>query len=132
MRQQFLRIFLRVMGSVAMLAAFAVIMPYSWMDAIHQWLGMGSLPAAPIVGYLARSTSAFYAMFGGLLWLLSFDVKRYQRPLSYLGVVIILFGATLWGVDFAEGLPPFWRNAEGPLNMFFGVVILWGSRGSGE
>ena len=32
--------------------------PYSWMDAIHQGLGMGKLPDAPIVGYLVRSGHA--------------------------------------------------------------------------
>lgn len=132
MRQRFLKIFLRVVGSTAMLAVFAVIMPYSWMDAIHQWLGMGNLPADPIVGYLARSTSAFYAILGGLMWVLSFDLKRYQQPLTYLGVATVLFGMTLWGVDTVEGLPAFWRNGEGPINMFFGFVILWGSRGEGE
>lgn len=132
MRHRILRVFLRVVGSVAMLAVFAVVMPYSWMDAIHQGLDMGSLPAAPVVGYLARSTSAFYAILGGLLWVLSFDLKRYQPILTYLGVVTVLFGITLWCVDFAEGMPPFWRNGEGPINIFLGAVIFWGSRGKGE
>jgi hypothetical protein len=54
-------------------AAFFVAAPYSWMNAIHQWLGLGVLPDAPVAGYLARSTSAFYAMLGGLLWVLLFD-----------------------------------------------------------
>ena len=61
------KLFLRVVGTVALLAVVAVVMPYSWMDAVHQRLGMGKLPPEPIVGYLARSTSAFYAMLGGLL-----------------------------------------------------------------
>jgi hypothetical protein len=28
----------------------------------------------PVVGSLARSTSAFYAMLGGLFWIISFDL----------------------------------------------------------
>ena len=75
----FLKWFIRYIGSVSMLAAFAVVMPYSWMNAIHGWLGMGELPADPIVGYLSRSTSAFYALFGGLLWLVSFDLPGRQE-----------------------------------------------------
>lgn len=48
---------LRIVGSVSLLAVFFAIMPYSWMNVIHEWLGMGQLPNEPVVGYLARSTS---------------------------------------------------------------------------
>jgi len=117
-------LFLRVVGTVALLAVMAVVMPYSWMNAVHQWLGMGTLPADPIVGYLARSTSAFYALLGGLLWVVSFDLRRHRVVLQYLGLAIILLGVTLTVVDFAQGMPRFWRLAEGPLNVALGLVIL--------
>lgn|GEM_PF-6538567 len=64
--------FLRIVGSASLLAVFFTMIPYSWMDSIHGWLVMGRLPSEPVVGYLARSTSAFYALMGGLLWILSF------------------------------------------------------------
>ena len=117
-------LFLRAVGTVALLAVIAVVMPYSWMNAVHQWLGMGTLPADPIVGYLARSTSAFYALLGGLLWVVSFDLRRHRVVLQYLGLAIILLGVTLTVVDFAQGMPRFWRLAEGPLNVALGLVIL--------
>lgn len=104
---------------------FAVVMPYSWMDAIHQWLGMGKLPDEPIVGYLARSTSAFYALLGGLLWAVSFHLHRNRLALRYLGAAMVLFGMMLFIVDFAEGLPLFWKICEGPINIAFGIVLLW-------
>jgi hypothetical protein len=118
------RWFLRITGSVAMLAVVAVAMPYAWMNAIHERLGMGSLPTEPIVGYLARSTSAFYAMLGGLMWVVSFDLVRYRPILCYTGAAIILLGVTLLVVDSVEGMPWWWRTFEGPANMLVGAIIL--------
>lgn len=119
-----LRLLLRVVGSAALLAAPCALMPYSWMNAIHQGLGMGELPADPIVGYLASSTSAFYAALGGLLWVSSLDVRRHRLVLCYLGAAIMLFGLMLLGVDFIKGMPRWWSLAEGPFNIGFGFVIL--------
>ena len=118
------RLILRVVGSAALLAAPCVLMPYAWMNAIHEGLGMGRLPDAPVVGYLARSTSAFYALLGGLLWTLSLDVRRHRLVLGYLGVAVVLFGLVLFAVDFLEGMPLWWRLVEGPFNVGFGLVIL--------
>ena len=123
-QDRFLKLFLRILGTAALVAVIAVVMPYCWMNAIHQWLGMGELPPEPIVGYLARSTSAFYALLGGLLWVVSCDLHRHRLVLSYLGAAIILFGMTLFAVDLLEGLPLYWSLFEGPVNTVFGVVIL--------
>ena len=121
---RFLRLFLRALGTVALVAVIAVVMPYSWMNAIHQRLGMGPLPQQPIVGYLARSTSAFYAILGGLLWVMSFDLRRHRPTLQYLGLVTILLGITLGIADFIEGMPLWWRLAEGPINIAVGILLL--------
>jgi hypothetical protein len=99
------------------------------MNAIHRLLGMGPLPDAPVVGYLARSTSAFYALLGGLLWLVSFDVARFRPVVLYLGAALVALGLSLTAIDAIEGLPAFWRLAEGPLDVAFGAALLWlGSR----
>lgn len=124
----FLKWFLRSVGSVSLLALAAVFLPYSAMNSIHQGLGLGSLSEQPIVGYLARSTSAFYAFYGGLLWLVSGDLPRFRPVVVYLGCVTLLLGLILLGVDWHEGLPPFWKFVEGPMVMFLGAVMLWGSR----
>jgi len=112
------------MGSVSLLALVAVVMPYSWMNAVHGWLGMGTLPAEPIVGYLARSTSGFYALLGGLAWVVSFDLARHRQVLCYLGAATIVFGAILLAVDLLEGMPLWWSLGEGPADIGIGVVIL--------
>jgi hypothetical protein len=123
-QERFLKLLLRIIGSVALLAIFAVVMPYSWMNAIHRWLGMGEFPAEPVVGYLARSTSAFYAILGGLFWVVSFDLHRHKLVLCYLGIVVVIFGAVLFIIDLLEGMPLYWSLTEGPFNLIFGVVIL--------
>jgi len=95
------------------------------MNAIHQHMGMGTLPSEPVVGYLARSTSAFYAFLGGLMWVLSFDVRRHRLALCYVGAGSIALGLILLGVDFAEGMPLHWRVSEGPFGIAVGAMLLW-------
>ena len=127
-REIALRIFLRTVGAVAALAAFCVAMPYAWMDAVHRHLGMGTLPAAPIVGYLARSTSSFYALLGGLLLVVSFDLPRYSPLLRPIGIGIVLLGLALLVVDHVEGLPPWWQAGEGPFDTLCGAMLLFLAR----
>ena len=118
-----LRWLLRVFGTSASLALVAVVMPYGWMNLIHQRLGMGILPDEPVVGYLARSASLFYALLGALLWVLAADVCYYRALLSRLGVGIIFFGMVLLVVDHVEGLPAFWARGEGAIDIAFGLAI---------
>lgn len=120
-----LRWFLRLIGTASLLALLFVPAPYACMNDIHRLLGMGTLPDAPVVGYLARSTSGLYALLGGLLWLVSFDLVRYRPVLFYLGAAFVVFGLSLAAIDHVEGLPAFWRFVEGPLDVAFGAVILW-------
>ncbi len=122
--ERLFRLLLRIVGSAALLAIPFVFVPYAWMNAIHDGLGMGKLPDAPVVGYLARSASAFYAILGGLLWVLSCDLRRHRPVLVYLGAAILLFGLVIFAVDFLEGMPRWWALGEGSFNTFFGIVLL--------
>jgi hypothetical protein len=90
---------------------------------------MGQLPDTPVVGYLARSTSAFYALLGGLFWVISFDLGRHRRVLIYLGAAVTSFGVVLLAVDWFEGMPSFWTVWEGPFVTAFGLTLLFLSRG---
>lgn len=95
------------------------------MVAIHADLGMGQLPNAPVVGYLARSTSWFYAVLGGLCWLVSFDLPRHRPTLIYLGWATALFGVVVLVVDWLEGMPASWTLSEGPGSLVCGLAIVW-------
>ena len=59
-------------------------MPTTWIVATHKWLGLGDFPDAPITQYLARSISALYAIFGGLVIVVSTDVRRYVPVIRFL------------------------------------------------
>lgn len=131
-RDRFLTVFLRVVGTVSGSAALCAVMPLSAMDAAHRALGMGPLPQGPVVEYLARSTSAFYALLGVLLWAASLDLARYRPLIRLFGFAFIALGALLLWADSAAGLPLFWRAGEGPVDAFFGVVLLWASRSGND
>src|SRR5947199_154498 len=77
------------------IAAPCGVLPFAWMDAVHCRLGMGSLPAEPIVLYLARSTSALYASFGAVYLRVAGDVPRYRPLLRLLAWIKVAFGAAL-------------------------------------
>ncbi len=119
-----LQLLLRVFGTSSLLATIFVAAPHAWMSDIHADLGMGELPDAPVVWYLARSTSAFYAILGGLFWVVSFNPARYRPVLLYLGWAIVLLGLSLLVIDFIEGMPWFWRLWEGPVVLLYGVAVL--------
>ncbi len=126
--EQLLKLLLRFLGTTSLFALVFVVAPYSWLDSIHSLLGMGQFPDKPVVGYLARSTSALYAILGGLFWTVSFDLERHRLVLRYLGAAITLFGAALLVIDWWEGLPFLWKVWEGPFLIAFGLAIFFLSR----
>jgi len=123
-----LKLILRIMGASSLTALVFVAAPRAWMTAIHADLGMGPMPEAPVVWYLARSTSAFYALLGGLFWVVSYDLRRHRTVLIYLGAALTLLGVALLAVDWTEGLPWFWKVSEGPFVIAVGLAIFYLSR----
>lgn len=69
-------------------------MPSAWIDAGHRWLGWGPFPDGPVAEYLARSVSALSAFYGGLLLVLSADVRRYAPLIRYQSAAIMLLSAS--------------------------------------
>jgi hypothetical protein len=128
-RLRVLTMLLRIAGGVMLLAFPAIFLPVDWMAATHQWLGLGEFPRTPIVDYLARSASAIYGFHGVLLLAISQDPARYHRVIRVLGVMNIIFGVLLVGIDVHAGLPVHWTMLEGPPVAGFGVAILWLIRG---
>ena len=108
-----------------LLALVFVVAPRAWMEEIHTALGLGVFPDTPIVWYLARSTSAFYAMMGGLYWLASFDMGRQRRLLLFLGWWTVVLGVMLCGIDLWVGLPLSWTLSEGPMVILMGLALLY-------
>jgi hypothetical protein len=114
---------LRLVGVTALFALVAVFMPVSWMAATHRWLGLGEMPTGPVVEYLARSLSAFYALFGALCLVVAADPERYRPLVRFLGVAFAVMSLALLGVDVAAGMPWWWSAAEGPGGVVFGALL---------
>lgn len=106
-------------------ALVPAVMPFAWMKEIHCQLGMGELPAGPIMGYLTRSLSGMYAMHGALVFFVSLDIRRYLPVVKCLAVLCVLFGIGLLVLDVAVGMPIFWILCEGPFVIVLGGVLLW-------
>src|SRR6516165_6036273 len=114
---------LRIVGVPALFALVAVVIPSSWMAATHRWLGLGEMPTGPVVEYLARSLSAFYAVMGALCLVLAADLERYRPLVRFLGVAFALMSVVLLGVDLAAGMPWWWSAFEGPPGIALGALL---------
>ncbi len=118
-------IIMRVIGVSGLFAIPAVFIPYSWMNAIHELMGLGVLPDAPIVSYLARSLSAFYAIVATITLFISLDLWRDRAFVKLWAIIVIATGFVLLGIDVTTGMPMSWTASEGPPTIAVGLVVLW-------
>jgi hypothetical protein len=116
--------FLRLLGVVDLAAVVAVVMPRSWMQWGCVVTGLASFPDEPLAGYLARSASAMYAIFGVLFIAMATDVEHYRRLIRLTALLAILLGLALIIIDLAEGMPVWWTLVEGPFVVLTGAIIL--------
>jgi hypothetical protein len=126
-----LKWYLRCIGTIDCLAVLVAIIPRYWIEAMHGHLGLGSFPAEPITGYLARSSSIMYALHGLCVLYLSTDVVRYLALIRFMAYVTLGHGLLLFWIDTIEGMPTWWTLLEGPLFICSGLValVLLGSKG---
>src|SRR5207253_777590 len=82
--------------------------------------GLGEMPTGPVVEYLARSLSAFYALVGALCLVVATDLERYRPLVRFLGVAFALMSVVLLDVDLAAGMPWWWSASEGPGGVVLG------------
>jgi hypothetical protein len=129
MRNQQLQAWLlRLVGVTELLAFFAVVMPRSWMEASHAWLGMGALPEGAVLMFMIRQASYVYGMHGVSLFVLASDVERF-RPLVVLnGVSFLLAGPVFFLIDHFAGMPLWWTISDSLACGLFGAALLWLSR----
>jgi hypothetical protein len=90
---------LRISGTTEILAFFAVIMPRSWMEISHAWLGMGEMPEGAVLMFLIRQASYTYGMHGVSLWVLASDVTRFRKLIILNGIGATLLALNLIGRD---------------------------------
>jgi hypothetical protein len=122
--EDYLKLVLRAVGGLCLLALISLWMPRSWIEAAHHWLGWGEFPAAGIALYLARSVSALTAFYGGLLVALSFDVRRYLPLIRYQALAIMALSACGVVVGSWAGLPFWFVAGDAAACWAYGVPML--------
>jgi hypothetical protein len=116
---------LRAAGAFELLAFVAVVMPRSWMEASHAWLGMGEMRTSPLLLFMIRQASYTYGMHGVGLWMMARDVRRY-RPLVILnGVAFLLAAPVFYFIDTSAGMPWWWTLSDVVGVGLFGAALLW-------
>jgi hypothetical protein len=117
-----------LLGIPGLFALVAVLVPLSWLAATHRWLGLGEMPTASVVEYLARSVSATYALLGALCLVMASDLERYRSMVRFFGVALALLGIVFTGVDVGAGMPWWWTVFEGPPGVLVGALIYFLAR----
>jgi hypothetical protein len=122
-KNKLLAALLMFFGVVGIFALGAVLMPIAWMEATHRWLDLGEMPRAPIVGYLARSLSLFYAFLSVLCLIMARNVERYRPLLRQLGLLLVAMGGLQIFICIVAEMPWWWTIQEGPVTCTFGALI---------
>ena len=124
MSESWLRLLLRILGWICVLALIPLFVPRSWLDIGHRSLGLGEFPTAPIAEYLARSVCALCAFYGGLLLLLAGDVRKFLSIIKYQAIAIMALSALGIFAGVRAGVPASFVIADALGCWIFLVPIL--------
>ena len=116
---------LRLAGAVEMLAFFSVVMPRSWMEIAHAWLGLGEMPAGPIIMFMIRQASFTYGLHGLSLWVIASNVERFRTLILFNGIAFLLAAPVFFLIDYTSGMPLWWTLGDLLGCGCFGAVLLW-------
>lgn len=100
------------MGAFELLAFFAVVMPRSWMEASHEWLGLGEMPGGPLLMFMIRQASYAYGMHAVSLFVLASDVVRFRPLVIFNGVSLLLAAPVFFLIDHTSGMPLWWTLGD--------------------
>ena len=114
---------LRAAGATEMLAFGAVVMPRGWMQAAHQWLGMGTMPDAPVLDFMIRQASFTYGLHGIALWIIAADTLRYRPLIWFTAIGYALAGPVFVLIDLSSGMPLWWVIGDGGGCLILGLVV---------
>lgn len=115
---------LRLAGATEILAFIAVVMPRSWMEISHAWLGMGEMPEGPLLMFMIRQASFTYGVHGLSLWLIASDVKRFRPFVIFNGVAFLAAAPVFLLIDLTSGMPVWWALSDPGSCGLFGAALL--------
>jgi len=127
-RQRISAFLLRLSGSVEILAFIAVVMPRSWMEIAHTWLGLGEMPNGPIIMFMIRQASYTYGIHGISLWVIASDVERFRLLVILNGIAFLVAAPVFFLIDHTSGMPLWWTLGGAFGCAGFGAALLWLSR----
>jgi hypothetical protein len=119
---------LRIAGAVEILAFIAVVMPRSWMEISHEWLGLGRMPKGPVLMFLIRQASYTYGMHGISLWVIASNVERFRLLVILNGIAYLVAGPLFFWIDQTAGMPLWWTLGDTIGCGFLGAALLLLSR----
>lgn len=127
-RHKLLAWLLRLIGLLEVFAFIAVVMPRSWMEISHAWLGLGEMPVSAVLMFMIRQASYNYGMHGVFLWILASDLRRFRLLVLLNGFSFLLAGPIFFIIDYTSGMPWWWSAMDGPSLFLMGAAMLWLSR----
>lgn len=116
---------LRLSGAVEMLAFLAVVMPRSWMEIAHAWIGLGAMPDGPIIMFMIRQASYTYGVHGLSLWVIASNVERFRTLVIFNGFAYLLAAPVFFLIDYTAGMPFWWTLGDLLGCGGFGAALLW-------
>ena len=123
-RERLLVWLLRLAGAVEILAFIAVVMPRSWMETSHAWLGLGQMPDGPLLMFMIRQASYTYGVHGLSLWLIASDVKRFRPFVIFNGGAFLVAAPVFLLIDLTSGMPLWWALSDPASCGLFGIALL--------
>ena len=124
-RQRMSAFLLRLAGSVELLAFLAVVMPRSWMEIAHTWLGLGEMPNGAIIMFMIRQASYTYGMHGISLWVIASDVERFRLLIILNAISFLIAAPVFFLIDQTSGMPFWWTLGDTFGCGSFGAALLW-------
>jgi len=119
---------LRLAGAVELLAFIAVVMPRSWMEIAHVWLGLGELPTGPITMFMIRQASYTYGMHAISLFVIASNVERFRPFVILNGISFLVAAPVFFLIDYTSGMPWLWAVGDLWGCGSFGAALLLLSR----
>ena len=116
---------LRLAGSVELLAFLAVVMPRSWMEIAHTWLGLGEMPNGAIIMFMIRQASYTYGMHGVSLWVIASNVERFRLLIIFNAISFLIAAPVFFLIDQTSGMPFWWSLGDTFGCGSFGAALLW-------
>ena len=127
-RERILVWLLRLTGAVEILAFIAVVMPRSWMEISHVWLGLGEMPHGPLIMFMIRQASYTYGVHGLSLWLIATDADRFRPFIVFNAIAFLVAAPIFFLLDFTSGMPWWWAVSDPASCAVFGAALLFLSR----